>query len=159
MVDRLRRVAARSRRCSARAASTYRVREAMDDGQDRPRLPGLRRHPRPADRQPAPLRPAARRARPSRARPAERRKPFWVFLDEVQSYDGAASGNLAALLEQSAKFGLRAVLLNQNPERLSPATLNALTTNRSHLLSSTLNSHAAALVDQGVGRASRARRR
>jgi hypothetical protein len=49
-------------------------------------------------------------------------------LDEVQSYDGAASGNLAALLEQSAKFGLRAVLLNQNPERLSAATLNALTT-------------------------------
>ncbi len=35
------------------------------------------------------------------------RRPFWVFLDEVQSYDGAASGNLAALLEQSATtFGL-----------------------------------------------------
>ena len=84
--------------------------------------------------------------------PPEQRKPFWVFLDEVQSYDGAASGNLAALLEQSAKFGLRAVLLNQNPERLSAATLNALTTNRSHLLASTLNSHAAALVTKEWGR-------
>lgn len=74
------------------------------------------------------------------------RKPFWVFLDEVQTYDGVASGNLAALLEQSAKFGLRAVVLNQNPERLNPKTLTALTTNRSHLLATALNSHAAALL-------------
>jgi hypothetical protein len=79
------------------------------------------------------------------------RRPFWVFLDEVQSYDGAASGNLAALLEQSAKFGIRAVLLNQNPEQLNPRTLNALTTNRSHLLSSALNSHAAALLTKEWG--------
>ncbi|HVY78857.1 MAG TPA: hypothetical protein VG898_10155 [Solirubrobacterales bacterium] len=76
----------------------------------------------------------------------DQRKLFWPFFDEVQSYDGAASGNLAALLEQSAKFGLRAAFLNQNPERLSPATLNALLTNRSHLLASALNSHAAALL-------------
>jgi hypothetical protein len=81
----------------------------------------------------------------------ERRRPFWVFLDEVQSYDGAASGNLAALLEQSAKYGLRATILNQNPERLSPQTLNALTTNRSHLLSSALNSHAASLIAREWG--------
>ncbi|HKI91710.1 MAG TPA: hypothetical protein VJ986_05375, partial [Gaiellaceae bacterium] len=74
------------------------------------------------------------------------RKPFWVFLDEVQTYDNVASGNLAALLEQSAKFGLRAVVLNQNPERLNPQTLTALTTNRSHMLATTMNSHAAALV-------------
>jgi hypothetical protein len=80
------------------------------------------------------------------------RRPFWVFLDEVQTYDGAASGNLAALLEQSAKFGLRAVVLNQNPERLNPQTLNALTTNRSHLLTSALNSHAAALLTKEWGR-------
>jgi hypothetical protein len=81
----------------------------------------------------------------------EHRRPFWVFLDEVQSYDGAASGNLAALLEQSAKYGLRATILNQNPERLSPQTLNALTTNRSHLFSSALNSHAAALIAREWG--------
>lgn len=80
------------------------------------------------------------------ALPRERRVPFWVFLDEVQSYDGAASGNLAALLEQSAKFGIRAFLLNQNPERLTPATLNAVTTNRSHLLATALNARAAALI-------------
>ena len=37
-------------------------------------------------------------------------------------------------------------MLNQNPERLNPQTLNALTTNRSHLLATALNSHAAALL-------------
>ncbi len=88
----------------------------------------------------------------SRARIApERRRPFYVFLDEIQTYDGASSGNLAALLEQSAKYGLRAVLCNQNPERLTNATLNALTTNRSHLLTTALNAHAAALIAREWG--------
>lgn len=73
----------------------------------------------------------------------EKRKRFVAVFDEVQSYDGES---LAALLEQSAKFGLRAIFLNQDPERLRPATLHALTTNRSHLLCSALNSHAAGLI-------------
>ncbi len=78
--------------------------------------------------------------------PPERRRAFYVFLDEVQTYDGAASGNLAALLEQTAKYGIRAFLLNQNPERLTRETLNALTTNRSHLITTALNERAAALI-------------
>ena len=78
--------------------------------------------------------------------PRERRQGFYVFLDEVQTYDGASSGNLAALLEQTAKYGVRGTLLNQNPERLTTATLNALTTNRSHLIVTALNAHAAGLV-------------
>jgi hypothetical protein len=78
--------------------------------------------------------------------PPERRREFYVFLDEVQTYDGASSGNLAALLEQTAKYGVRATLLNQNPERLTQPTLNALTTNRSHLIATALNAHAAALI-------------
>ena len=78
--------------------------------------------------------------------PPERRREFYVTLDEVQTYDGASSGNLAALLEQTAKYGVRATLLNQNPERLTQATLNALTTNRSHLIVTALNAHAAALI-------------
>jgi hypothetical protein len=61
-------------------------------------------------------------------------------------YDGASSGNLAALLEQTAKYGVRAFLFNQNPERLTPATLNAVTTNRSHLHTTALNSKAATLL-------------
>lgn len=83
--------------------------------------------------------------------PPELRRPFYVFLDEVQTYDGAAGGNLAALLEQTAKYGVRACLLNQNPERLTQATLNALTTNRSHLITTALNAHAAALIAREWG--------
>ncbi len=78
--------------------------------------------------------------------PPEDREPFYVFLDEIQTYDGAAGGNLAALLEQTAKYGVRGFLLNQNPERLTRETLNALTTNRSHLITTALNAHAAGLI-------------
>ena len=73
----------------------------------------------------------------------ECRRPFWIFLDELQTYDGP---NLPALLEQSAKYGGRAFLFNQNPERLSSATLSAVTTNRSHLLTTTVDARAAALL-------------
>ncbi|HWC47980.1 MAG TPA: hypothetical protein VG448_03785 [Solirubrobacterales bacterium] len=149
MVDRLR-ASSQITALLGQSRSTYRVREAMDEGKIVLACPGAggTRDRLVANLLLFDLLHAAR----GRAELApERRRPFWVFLDEVQSYDGAASGNLAALLEQSAKFGLRAVLLNQNPERLSPATLNALTTNRSHLLASTLNSHAAGLVTKEWG--------
>jgi len=73
----------------------------------------------------------------------ERRRTFWLFCDELRTYDGP---NLPALLEQSAKYGGRAFLFNQNPARLSEATRNAVTTNRSHLLSSTVNAKAAAMI-------------
>ncbi len=63
--------------------------------------------------------------------PPEKRLPFYVFLDEVQTYDGASNGTLASMLEQTAKYGVRGFLLNQNPDRLTSDTLNALTTNRS----------------------------
>lgn len=72
-----------------------------------------------------------------------KRKPFWLFLDELQSYDGP---NLPVLLEQSAKFGGRGFLFNQNPTRLSEATWNAVTTNRSHLASTTVNAKAAQMI-------------
>jgi hypothetical protein len=83
--------------------------------------------------------------------PPDQRRPFHFFFDEVQTYDGAGSGNLAALLEQTAKYGTRAYLFNQNPERLTPATLNAVTTNRSHLLTTALNAKAAALLAREWG--------
>jgi hypothetical protein len=79
------------------------------------------------------------------------RRPFYVFLDEVQTYDGASSGNLAALLEQTAKYGIRAFLFNQNPERLTQATWNAVTTNRSHLVTTVVNAHAASLIAREWG--------
>jgi hypothetical protein len=79
------------------------------------------------------------------------RKLFYACLDEIQTFDGGSWANLAALIEQTAKFGLRGIFLNQNPERLSASTLNALTTNRSHLLATALNSHAAALLTKEWG--------
>jgi hypothetical protein len=83
--------------------------------------------------------------------PPEQRREFYVWLDEVQIYDGASSGTLAALLEQVAKFGVRALLLNQNPERLSAATRDAVTTNRSHLVTTALNSKGAGLLARELG--------
>jgi len=150
MVDRLRR-APSIRALLGQSKSTYQVREAMDKGKIVLACPGSGGT---RDRLVANLLlfDLLHAARGRGDLPPAERKPFWVFLDEVQSYDGAASGNLAALLEQSAKFGLRAVLANQNPERLSATTLNALLTNRSHLLASTLNSHAAALLTKEWGK-------
>lgn len=43
-------------------------------------------------------------------------------------------------------YGIRAFLLNQNPERLASSTWNAVTTNRSHLMTTTLNARGAALL-------------
>lgn len=149
MVDRLR-ASSQISALLGQSESTYRVRQAMEDGLIVLACPGSGGT---RDRLLANLLlfDLLHAAKARADLPPEKRTPFWVFLDEVQSYDGAASGNLAALLEQSAKFGIRAVLLNQNPERLHPQTLNALTTNRSHLLSSALNSHAAALVTKEWG--------
>ncbi len=80
--------------------------------------------------------------------PPELRSLFWLFCDELQTYDGP---NLPALLEEIAKYGGRAFLFNQNPERLTEATWNAVTTNRSHLLSSTVNAKAAGMIAREWG--------
>ena len=82
--------------------------------------------------------------------PPERRRAFYLFCDEIQTFDSAA-GNLAGVLEQSAKYGIRGFFANQNPERLTPQTLNALTTNRSHIITTALNAHAAALIAREWG--------
>jgi hypothetical protein len=81
----------------------------------------------------------------------ERRRPFFAFFDEIQTFDGASSGTLAALLEQVAKYGVRCFLFNQNPERLTSATWNAISTNRSHLATTTLNARGAALLARELG--------
>ena len=81
----------------------------------------------------------------------ELRRWFSIWLDEVQIYDGASSGTLAALLEQVAKYAVRALLLNQNPERLTAATREAVTTNRSHLVTTALNSKGAGLLARELG--------
>ncbi len=79
------------------------------------------------------------------------RREFYLWLDEVQIYDGSTSGTLAALLEQARKFGLRALLFNQNVERLTSATRDALSTNRSHMVTTALGAKGAALIARELG--------
>jgi len=64
----------------------------------------------------------------------EKRIPVHAWLDEVQEYDGAVKAQIAALLEQTAKYGMRLHLLNQDPRALQERTLSALLNNRSHML-------------------------
>ena len=72
-------------------------------------------------------------------------KRLWVnnFFDEAQSYDSQTAGSLPELLEQCGKFRARVSVLNQTPDRLSSATLDALGTNSSALIT-TANSYDAA---------------
>lgn len=131
-------------------ASTYDIRRAMDQGRIVLACPGAdgARDRLVANLLVFDLLHAAK----SRALlPPDQRRPFYVFLDEIQVFDGASNGTLAGLLEQTAKYAIRGFLLNQNPERLTKDTLNALTTNRSHLISTALNSRAAGLIAQEWG--------
>lgn len=77
--------------------------------------------------------------------PAERRAAecpdLWLWGDEVQTWDGP---DLPRILQESGKFGLRAVLMNQDPSALSPATLAALGVNASILTSHALDGAASA---------------
>lgn len=146
LVDRLR-VAPSVAALLGSPVSTYDVRAAMDRGQIVLACPGTGSV---RDRLIAALMvyDLLHAAKTRGSLPPERRRPMWVFLDEVQTYDGGSAGTLAALLEQTAKFGIRALLLNQNPERLAPATLNAISTNRSHLMATALAAKAAKLVSR-----------
>jgi len=64
----------------------------------------------------------------------DKRVPVHAWFDEVQEYDAAVKTQIAALLEQTAKYGMRLHLLNQDPGALQGRTLAALLNNRSHLL-------------------------
>ena len=83
--------------------------------------------------------------------PPSERRPFFAFIDEAQVCDGASNGNLAALLEQCAKFGLRLFLFNQDPERLTARTWSAIKTNRSHLLTTVVSAEAAVMLARQWG--------
>jgi len=65
--------------------------------------------------------------------PFDQRRPFWLFLDELQTFDGTAGGIVGASLEELRKYAIRIVAMNQDPSRLTPRTLAALATNRSHM--------------------------
>jgi hypothetical protein len=148
MVDRLRASSAATA-LLGQSQSTYRAREAMDRGQIVLACPGSGGS---RDRLLANLLvfDLFHGAKARGELPPGQRALFFACLDEIQTFDGGST-NIAALVEQTAKFGLRGIFLNQNPERLSGDTLNALTTNRSHLISTALNSHAASLLTREWG--------
>jgi hypothetical protein len=83
--------------------------------------------------------------------PPEKRRLFFSFVDEAQTCDGASNGNLAALLEQCAKFGVPLFLFNQDPERLTARTWSAIKTNRSHLMTTVVSAEAAVLLARQWG--------
>ncbi len=67
------------------------------------------------------------------------RRRFDAFLDELAALDGAARGNVASILEQTAKFGLRLHGANQLPSRLTKTTLAAFLGNASHVFTTALS--------------------
>ncbi|MDQ1427021.1 MAG: hypothetical protein QOK39_497 [Acidimicrobiaceae bacterium] len=82
----------------------------------------------------------------------EARLPFHAWIDELPVIDGSTRGNLAVMLEQTGKFGGRLHVMAQQPTRVSPLTLDALLTNRSHLITTTVGSDSAALLAAEFGR-------
>ena len=81
----------------------------------------------------------------------DRRPAFSMWFDEAQIYDGGSSGTLTALHEQVAKSGVRGALINQSPGRLSAATIEAILTNRSLLITTAQDSKGAKLLADELG--------
>lgn len=65
--------------------------------------------------------------------PPEERRPFHAFIDELTAIDGAAKGNIPAILEQLRKFRMYLHAMTQMADRLSPDTRRAFFQNRSLL--------------------------
>lgn len=85
--------------------------------------------------------------------PTEARAPFYAFLDELTSVDGAAKGYLAAIVEQLRKFGVRLMAATQMAQRLSSTTRDALLQNQSLLSTSAGEAEAAKIVTRQWGKA------
>jgi len=70
--------------------------------------------------------------------PPDRRPAAYWWCDEAPAFDkateNAGTSSLAEVLEQCAKYGIRAMPMSQSPHRLSDSTIEALTTNASLLM-------------------------
>lgn len=75
----------------------------------------------------------------------EDRVPTHCWFDEVQEYDAAVKAQIAALLEQTRKYGMRLHLLNQDPAALQQRTFEALMNNRSHLFAAAVSNEPSAV--------------
>jgi Homeodomain-like domain/Type IV secretion-system coupling protein DNA-binding domain len=66
--------------------------------------------------------------------PESERRPFWLFLDELQTIVASTGTFVSRAVEELRKFGVRLVAANQDPGRIvAGGTLAALQTNRSHV--------------------------
>lgn len=77
--------------------------------------------------------------------PAKRRL-FHVFLDELQTIDGASKGNLAAILRETGKYGIRLHAMTQQPTALTSTTLSTFMDNSSHSFSFALGAESTRIV-------------
>ena len=85
--------------------------------------------------------------------PSESRVPFYAYIDELTSVDGAAKGYLAAIVEQLRKFKVRLMAATQMAQRLSSTTRDALLQNQSLLSTSAGEAEAAKIVTRQWGKA------
>lgn len=83
--------------------------------------------------------------------PIAQRRPFWLFVDEAQIIDSSAGGVIAETAEELRKYGVRLVVMNQDPGRLSAATRAALGTNRTHMAAGAVRAAAAAYLAGELG--------
>lgn len=81
--------------------------------------------------------------------PPEQRRPFWLFADEIQQY---ATRDLARMLEETRKFGMRMAAAAQSIKRLPDYLEEAFLTNRSHLITSASSVESARTVAREWGK-------
>jgi len=82
--------------------------------------------------------------------PPGRRRPFWLFADEIQQY---STRDLAHMLEQTRKFGLRVAAATQSVERLPDWLREAFLTNASHLITTAASADSARMIARQWGNA------
>lgn len=80
--------------------------------------------------------------------PPDRRRPFFLFGDEIQQY---ATRDLARMLEETRKFGLRVAAAAQSIERLPDYLREAFLTNRSHLITTASSADSARTIAKEWG--------
>lgn len=80
--------------------------------------------------------------------PPDKRRPFFLFADEIQQY---ATRDLARMLEETRKFGLRVAAAAQSIERLPDYLREAFLTNRSHLITTASSADSARVIAREWG--------
>lgn len=83
--------------------------------------------------------------------PPQERRPFYVWMDEVQSFAEAVEGSITQGIEEGRKYGLRMHLMNQEPSRLPADCLQAIYTNGSHLMFTAVGQQSARSLSDEMG--------